>query len=189
MTQTNQNPPLYAGLNCKGIEFFTVESEMKFIADGQLQCTSKLPYGIVQLANEEIAKDKTVENALLELHPNSSFKRMNQFLHCRYGGLDYSADFKNNEFKDGDYFDCQKRNTCKFNGILCQAPKYKEHTLTAIEISLMKLLSTNLTNEVIAEKLKLAYGSFHKYKQILYAKLGVQTKPEIALIAKSLNLI
>ena len=96
---------------------------------------------------------------------------------------------ENNKLKDGDYFECPKRATCKFNGVLCQAPKHKGNSLTEIEIKLMKLTSTVQTNETIAINLELALGSFHKLKQALYEKLGVQTKQEVALIAKSLNII
>ena len=189
MSLTKQTPSLYPGMLCNGVEFFAVESEMKFIANGSVQSLTNLPFPIVQLGNEEIEKDPEVEKALLEWHPKSSFSRLKQFLQCRYGGLDHSADLEDNQFKDGDYFHCKKRSTCKYNGIICLQPKYNGQSLTSLEISLMQKLSTNLTNEVIAEQLSLAYGSFHKYKQILYEKLGVQTKPEIALIAKSLNLI
>jgi len=190
MTLANQKPNLYPGMISSGVEFFAVEGERKFIANGKVECTTNLPAGIIQLAEEKIKKNPNVEKALLEWHPNSSFKRVDQFLHCRYGGLDFTADFEDNTFKEGDYFDCPKRANCKFNGILCHAPKYNGNSLTPLDIKLMKLLSTTLTNETIAEMLHLAYGSFHKFKQALYSKLGnIQTKQELALITKSLNII
>ncbi|WP_271406602.1 helix-turn-helix transcriptional regulator [Tenacibaculum soleae] len=189
MSLTNQKPSLYPGMLCNGVEFFAVESEMKFIANGEVKPILNLPYQIVELGHEHIDKEPDLLKALQEWHPNSKTSQFNQFLKCRYGGLDYSADLEDNQFKDGDYFHCSKRSTCKYNGVICLSPKYKGKKLTAIEIKLMQLLSTNLTNEVIAEKLTIPYGSFHKYKQVLYEKLEVQTKPEIALITKSLNLI
>jgi len=192
MTLTNTNQPtLYPGMNCKGVEFFAVENEMKFIADAEIKCITKLPFGIIQLANEEIDRHPEVSEALQEWFPTSKFARVYQFLQCRYGGLDHTADFENNQFKDGDYFHCPKRATCKFNGILCKAPQYNGASLTAMDIQLMIHLSGNLTNETIADLLHIPFGSFHKYKQALYKKLGpnMQTKQEVALIAKSLNLI
>lgn len=190
MTLINNAPSLYAGMNCSGIELFAVESEMKFIADKKVQSILNLPYGIRQLTQEEINKDEAVKHALQEMHPNSVFDQQNQFLQCRYGGLDFSADIKNNQFQEGDYWDCPKRATCAFNGIICKAPTYKGQKLSPIDIKLMKLLSTNATNEVIADALNLALGTFHKLKKALYAKLdNIQTKQELALIAKSLNLI
>lgn len=195
MTLTNQKNTFYPGMINSGVEFFLLEEEMKFISEGEIKSTRKLPFAIIQLTNEEIKKDVEAEAALNEWHPDSEFKRQNQFLKCRFGGLDFSADIENNEFKDGDYWDCPSRFTCKYNGILCKLPKYNGVELNELDIELMKLLSTTLTNETIASKLKLAFGSFHKHKQSLYAKLGesqnnpIQTKQELALIAKSLNLI
>ena len=189
LTQPKQ-PALYPGMNCDGMEFFAVESEMKFIADSEIQCISKLPYSVIQTGNEFIENNEELKDALYELHPSSQFARLNQFLSCRYGGLDHSADFANNEFKEGDYHHCPKRVTCKFNGIICTPPKYNDNALSSLDIQLMILLSGNHTNETIADDLEIPLGSLHKHKQYLYEKLGgVQTKQEVALIAKSLNLI
>lgn len=189
MTLTNQQPTLYPGMICSGVEFFAVESKLKFISDGKIECISKLPFSIIQITQEEIAKNDQVSEALHEWHPNSKFDRLIQFLHCRYGGLDHAADMENNHFKEGDYWDCPNRKTCKFNGLICKAPIYNGNMLTPLDIKLMKLTSTTLTNETIADHLDIPFGSFHKFKQTLYAKLGVQTKQEVALIAKSLNII
>lgn len=190
MTLTNPQPTLYPGMLDKGIEFFAVESEMKFIANGKIKCTTKLPDSILQQIAQEISKNKEVEAALIEWHPNSKFDQQNQFLKCRFGGLDVSADMENNQFKEGDYWDCPNRANCKFNGLICKAPTVNGQELTPLEINLMKMLATTLTNETIAIELNLPFGSFHKHKQALYAKLGnIQTKQENALIAKSLNII
>lgn len=191
MTLRNQThqPALYPGMNCKGTEFFTVESEMKFITNGKVDTMLNLPYSIRQLTKEEIKREPAVEQALLKMHPTSEFNRENQFLKCRYGGLDFSADIKDNKFTEGDYWDCPNRGKCPFNGIICKAPTYNGQKLTQVEINLMKLLSTNAINKVIAETLLLADGTFHKLKKELYKKLNIQTKQELALIAHSLNLI
>jgi len=197
MTLTNKQPTLYPGMlsNASEVEFFVVEDEMNYIANGKVNSIANAPFSIIQLTKEEIAKDSEAEAALIHWYPKSEFKRQVQFLKCRYGGLDHSADMKDNQFAEPDYWDCPKRDTCPFNGVICKLPKYNGNQLTAIDIKLMKLLSTTATNEVIADTLNLAFGSFHKLKQALYSKLGdspntpIQTKQELALIAKSLNLI
>jgi len=189
MTLTNQNNFLYPGMVGKNLEFFDYNSEMKFIFNGEVKNTSQLPFTFIQLTEEEIKKHPEVEEALKEWHPNSKIERLHQFLKCRYGGLDFAPDIENNEFKDGDYFHCEKRAICKYNGIICKAPKYQGKALSVMDIKLIKLTSTALTNEAIAIDLEIPLGSFHKAKQALYKKLAVQTKQEVALIAKSLNLI
>ncbi|MDN3665589.1 helix-turn-helix transcriptional regulator [Algibacter miyuki] len=192
MALTNNQPTLYPGMmaSASEVEFFVVEDEINYISEGKINSIANAPFGIIQLTKEEIAKDPEADAALKEWHPNSEFKRQVQFLKCRFGGLDYTADMKGNQFGEPDYWDCPKRATCPFNGVICKLPKYQDSQLTSIDIELMKLLSTTYTNEVIADKLNLAFGSFHKLKQALYSKLGdIQTKQELALIAKSLNLI
>lgn len=186
---TKQSNGIYPGMIDNKIEFFDVEGQMKFMTESKIECTSKLPFAIMQMANEEINKDPKVKEALYKWHPESEFKRLNQFLKCRYGGLDYTADFENNEFKQGDYFHCPKRASCPFNGIICKSPVYNNKELSSIDIQLMIQLSGTNTNEVIALELNKPLGSLHKLKQALYEKLGVQTKQEIARIAVSLNLI
>lgn len=192
MTLTNQNQPnVYPGmLRGTGIELFTVESEFKMISDGKTTDFTEFPFNIIQLLEEEIAKDKEVKMALLDWYPNSKYRRIEQFGKCRFGGLDFKADIINHQLQEGEYWDCPVRANCPNNGVICKAPTYNGETLNALDIKLMKLLSTSLTNEVIAEELNIPYGSFHKHKQNLYAKLGnIQTKQENALIAKSLNII
>jgi DNA-binding CsgD family transcriptional regulator len=189
MTHSQTNNALYPGMIDNKVEFFAVEGGMKFIKDSEVQCTTKMPYSLIQLGYEEIAKEPEVEKALQEWHPNSKFNQLQQFLKCRYGGLDFSADMENNQFKEGDYWNCPSRKTCPFNGIICKAPKVNGHELTVLEIDLMILKSTNKTNQVIADELNLAFGSFHKASKILYQKLGVQTRQEITVKAHELNLI
>tara|TARA_R110002126_G_scaffold291063_2_gene450236 strand:+ start:36210 stop:36779 length:570 start_codon:yes stop_codon:yes gene_type:complete len=189
MTHTQTSNSLYPGMLCKGVEFFAVEGEMKFIKDGHVLPLNQLPFAIIQLGNEEIESHPEVAKALQEWHPNSKFNQLQQFLQCRYGGLDFSADMENNQFKEGDYWNCPSRKTCPFNGIICKAPKVNNQELTALEIDLMILKSTNKINQVIADELNLALGSFHKASKILYQKLGVQTRQEITVKAHELNLI
>lgn len=191
MTLAKQHEPnLYAGMNDSNVEFFTVEGEAKVIANRKIKDFTETPFAIIQILSEAIEKEKPLKMALLDWHPNSRYKRIEQLVKCRFGGLDFQADIKNNTLQEGDYWKCPNRATCSNNGIVCKAPKYNNVELSPLDVSLMELLSTNLTNEVIADKLNLALGSFHKAKKILYAKLGgIQTKQELALIAQRLNII
>ena len=191
MTLTNQNQPnLYPGMtNSSGIELFTVESELKMLSKGKTTDFTEFPFNIIQLLDEEIEKDKEVKMALLDWHPNSKYSRIEQFGKCRFGGLDFKADIKNHVLQEGEYWNCPVRDNCPNNGIVCKSPKYNGNTLNKLDIKLMQLLSTSLTNETIADELQIPLGSFHKFKQILYTKLGIQTKQENALIAKALNII
>lgn len=191
MTLTNNSRSnLYAGMLDSGVELFVVEDELKYISGGKIKEFTELPFIIIQILREEIEKNKKLKMALLDWHPNSEYNRLEQFGKCRFGGLDFEADIKNNKLQEGEYWNCPKRATCAYNGIVCRAPKFNGNLLSELDVKLMRLLSSPKTNEVIADELKLPFGSFHKLKQSLYAKLGnIQTKQENALIAKSLNII
>lgn len=187
MTLTNR---IYPGMLDRAIEFFTVESEGYFIQKGQIKCFNEMSYGVYAIVKNHISKDHVLTRTLKTWHPDNETEQVYQFLKCRYGGLDFKADIKDNKLQDGDYWECPKRATCSFNGIVCKAPQYNGHNLTSLDVKLMKLLSTNETNESIAQQLHIPMGSFHKSKKILYEKLGnVQTKQEITKINMSLNLI
>lgn len=180
---------IYPGMMCGAYEFFTVESEVKFITSGMVKNFSEITYPIVEVLKAEINKDQSVVDALIQLHPNSEIKQLEQFVSCRFGGLDYNADINDHSVQEGEYWECPMRGSCPHEGILCKMPVYNNHRLDPQQVKLLQLTSTDMTNEVVAEMLNLPMGSLHKAKRILYQILGIQTKQESALIAKELNLI
>ena len=177
------------GLLCSGIEFFVVENEVKFIHAGKMKTFSELSYPIVELLKEEIAKDQNVIDSLLELQPNSEMKQVEQFVKCRLGGLDFKADIIENVIQEGEYWDCPNRGKCKHEGTLCKLPVFNNYRLEPVDVKLMQLSATEMTNEVIAEEMHMPLGTLHKLKKKIYAILEIQTKQESALIARDLNLI
>ena len=191
MTLVKQTQPnLYPGMNDSGIEFFSVEGEVKVISNRKTKDFTETPFAVIQLLKEEIEKSKLLKMALLDWHPNSEFARIEQFAKCRFGGLDFKPDIKHNNLQKGEYWNCPSRENCPNNGVVCSVPTYNNTPLSHDDVKLMKLLSTNLTNEHIAFQMSIPFGSYHKLKQALYEKLGgIQTKQEVALIAKSLNII
>lgn len=179
----------YPGMNDNSIEFFSANEDLKFIQNGQIKNFSEIPFVVSQVLKDAIAQDAAVKSALLEMHPNSQMQRLEQFAKCRFGGLDFQADIVDTNLQNGEYWECPKRGTCKHEGVLCKLPMYNGHRLTSLDIDLMKESCTEKTNDVIAEDMKLAYGSFHKAKKGLHGKLGVQTKQGIAIIAMQLSIL
>ena len=172
------------------VEFFVVENEEKIIQGGIVQDFSMASYGVIQILREFIKADPIIEVELKVMHPNSELKRIRQLVRCRFGGLDMSPDIKDGVLQDGDYWPCPLRGSCRSEGILCRQPQYKGKEITAEQVKLMKLISSNMTNETIAEVINKPMGSFHVMKRDLYKTLGgIQTKQEVALIAVFLNLI
>lgn len=180
---------IYPGLMCNSLEFFNTSQELKYFHQGRLQSFKELPFYYIQLIREAIQKDTAIEFELQRMHPDSEMKRIEQFAVCNFSGLDHEPDIENGVLQQGEYWDCPKRGICIAEGIICKSLSYNGNTLNTVEINMVKLLITDMTNEVIADKLVLALGTFHLFKKTLYKKLKVTTKQELTLIALSLNII
>ena len=183
------NAKIYPGLLCDNLEFFKDGDTKKFISGGTVKHISDLPFYYLQLIREKIAQNKDVERELMRMHPDSEMKRVEQFIECNFSGLDYEPDIANNELQQGEYWDCPKRGICPAEGIVCKPLTYNGCAIAHLEVRMMRLLATDMTNEVMAEKLLLPYGTFNKVKARLYDKLGVYTKQEVSIIAMSLNIL
>lgn len=180
---------MYPGMTCNGIEFFFQDPEMKIIQHGHVKPFDEISYQTSQIIKEAIEASIETNAALVEMHPFSETKRIEQFVKCRFGGLDFQADIIDGELQDGEYWACPFHGSCKHEGTLCKLPKFNNQRLTKDEIKLMQLSTSDKTNDVIAEESAMALGTFHQFKKNLHKKLGVQTKQEITKISFFLNLI
>lgn len=177
------------GLICGGLEFFNKGGKTKFLQSGQVKDLSELPYPVIEKLKKIISSNADLEEELKFHYPESEWKRIEMLVHCRYGGLDFFPDVENGEMKDGDYWACPLRGSCRSEGIICKNLKFNDVEIEPTEIKLMQLLTTSDTNDVIAEKLEIPLGSFHLLKKHLYQKLKVATKQELTLLALKLNII
>lgn len=180
---------IYPGMLCNGTEFFLQNDELKIIQNGHIKPFDEIPYQTIQIIKETIEDSPDIKEALLEMHPSSESKRIEQFTKCRFGGLDFQADILNGKLQDGEYWECPFHGQCLHEGTLCKLPKYNNERLTKNEVVLMQLSTSDKTNDVIADDLNMALGTFHQTKKHLHRKLAIQTKQEITKIAFFLNLI
>lgn len=185
MTQNKLHPGMVDG----AIELFVVENEVKAIQKGKVYSFEELPYSIFQFLKEAIAADKEAQKVLEEMHPVSEYRRIEQFAHCRFGGLDYTADFGSGESQDGEYWPCPKHGNCAAEGILCKLPEINGSRITKSELKLIQLSTTTMTNEVIAEEMNLPKGTFNKKMKDLHSKVGAYTKQCMTRIAVLHNII
>lgn len=184
----NNNTP-YPGMTCSGLEFFVHDGELNVMHNRKVIDFTELPFAVIQQLREAIEQDKNVKMALMDIHPTSEVKRLEQFAKCRFGGLDFKPDILHNQMQEGEYWACPLRGRCEHEGVLCKMPTINGQRLTKPEVSLMRLISSEATNEVIAELLGYKMGTFHLEKKKLYSKLKVQTKQGVAIISQHLNLI
>lgn len=188
MTQHSTNQ-MYPGMGCSATEFFVSNGAVKIISNAQVLPFAEISTEHQQILEAEINSNIEVKLHLFDMHPNSKMKRLEQFANCRFGGLDFTGDIQDGILQDGEYWACPNRGSCKSEGILCKLPSFNGQQLSKDDVNLIQQCATSKKNEVIAEDLNLAYGSFHKAKKSMYAKLGVQTKQELTLIGFLLNLI
>lgn len=177
------------GLLCDSVEFFMDGKDMKFLSSGKVKSFYDLPFLVFQLLREKINGDAPILKELMRMHPDSEMKRIEQYVICNFSGLDFTADINNGVLQEGEYWPCPLRGICPGEGIICKPLVYEGQVVNAVEIKMIKLLVTDLTNEVMAEEMCLPLGTFHKVKKNLYQKLNVSTKQEIAMIAVKLSIV
>ena len=181
---------LFPGMTDNSVEFFTHQNQLKFIKSGQIASFTDLPFATIEILREEIDKSIEVKTALHDLHPTSEMKRIEQFAICRFGGIDKEGDIVDGKLQDGEFWACPMHGNCPHEGVLCKLPLINGKRLSKQDVQLIKLLSTDKTNEVIAEESEIPLGTFHLAKKFLYKKLGnIQTKQELAILAMVHNII
>jgi DNA-binding CsgD family transcriptional regulator len=188
MKSTTQSR-LYPGMVDTNVEFFKSAQGVKVISKGIIKKFNQLSPQVYQILKTSLSKEAHATQILNEWYPNNELQQLEKFTECRLGGLDFTPDIQGNVLQDGEYHDCPFRGKCAGEGIICKALKYNGKIISQQEIELLRLIATNYINEVIAEKLKISFGQFHKVKKALYSKLNVQTKQGATLIAFDLNLI
>lgn len=190
MTTTQSTTPrIYPGLTDSSVEFWNHDDETKVLSQGKVTDFYDTPISILLLIREQLSKEHDTDAQLKEWHPESEMKRMEKFVRCRYGGLDFKPDVINLQLQAGEYWPCPLRGKCRGEGIVCKNAVYNNQELTGKDIKLIQLLSTNLTNEALADKFKMCMGTFNLFKKELYKKLNIQTKQEAVLVAVELNLL
>ena len=188
-TVISTNAKVYPGMICDSVEFFLHENQLKAIQNGKIKTFAELSFATIEVLKEEINKDKEVKLALHEFHPTSDIKRIEQFAMCRFGGLDFQGDIKNGELQNGEYWPCPNHGKCPFEGLLCKLPVVNGQRLTKQEVDLIKLSSTDKTNDAIADDLGIPLGTLHQLKHKLYEKFVVQTKQELTKLSALINII
>mgnify|MGYP000858840988 CR=1 FL=1 len=184
------NRKLYPGMTAdRSLEIFAYEGELKVMKEGQVKNFTDLSFQDIASITEAIDADINVKLALHDMHPDSQMRRIAQFAFCRLSGLDFQPDIIDGKLQDGEYVDCPNRGSCPHEGTLCKLPVINNERLTITDVLLMQHSSSELTNDVIAEKMGMAMGTLHQAKKILYKKIGVQTKQRCAVVANYLGLI
>lgn len=180
---------LYPGMCDDTLEIFYIHEEdrLMVIKEGRVRDFEELPEKDLQFLDEIIDQEIDVKN-ILESWANTRPEQRRKFAECRFGGLNFQADFKNN-VASPDSYDCPLKGTCKGFGIVCKPIEYNGVSLNSQDTEAIKLLTSSLKNTVIAEQLSMPTGSFEVYRTRLYNSLRISTKQELARVAFDLGLV
>lgn len=178
-----------SGLVDENIELFSANGQMMATHSGSVKRLFELPKDFLEKLTEEMHAVPSVTKALTLAGYTTENQQLEKFAECKYGGFDLTADFKDGKFSESEYHECGYRGTCPMEGIVCSFFKVNGHIITPFEIQIIKLLATEDTLPVIAEKLEVSMNTFENRKQILFKKMKVLSRPKLVSRGYDLQII
>lgn len=129
-----------------------------------------------------IENEKGLRNILALMCGNNDREMQNKLASCRFGALNFEADFDSSGNASHDFTDCDLRGTCVGENIVCKPLTLNGAEITEKQLDILRGCASNLTNEVLAETVDMPLGSFNVLKQKTYKQLNIQTKQEGVLL-------
>jgi len=176
------------GLLDENVELFSA-GRMMALHDGQLKILDELPVEFRAALKAEMYKSPSIVVALEMAGIMSQTEQLEKFAECRFGGFDLQADYQNGKFSEAEYHECGFRGTCPMEGVVCGFFKFNGKVITPLEIELIKLLATEDTIPVIAEKLLLSVNTLEIRKKALFEKMGVFSRARLVTMAFNLHIL
>lgn len=180
---------VFPGMLNQSTEFFNSDNGLMFIQNGFVKPFCDLPFTTIEYFKELLNLEDATRIILNEWFPDQKMKQIEKLISCRFGGLDFVPDFENGKMQDGEYWECPMLGNCKGEGVVCKSPCINGHKLSAQEIKIIQLSTTELTNDVIADKLNMPMGSFNKLKHQVYQLIDAVTKQKVTQFAYQNNFI
>ncbi|MHA7822499.1 LuxR family transcriptional regulator [Chryseobacterium arthrosphaerae] len=180
---------LYPGMCDDSLEiFFNVnENELMAIKGGSVLNYDSLSETETLFLTEIIENEPDVKK-ILESWFDTHEEQKKKLAKCRFGGLNFSADYQNGKTQP-DWIDCPLVGNCKGFGKVCKPILYNNSKISKFDVNAIQLLISSKKNTVIAEELDVPLGSFETYRTKLYKNLRVNTKQELARVAIDLGLV
>ncbi len=177
-----QIPP---GLLDENIELFSesVNHLPMALHNGSVKPLFCLPAVFIQLIENDLSNNSAAELALELAGFKNREQKILKYTTCRFGAFDNTPDIKDGKLLASEYFECGHRGKCTMEGIVCSSIKIKGRVISPFEISMIKLLATEDTLPVIAEKLCISMNNFETKKKILFEKLEVFSRARLVAVA------
>jgi hypothetical protein len=184
------NIQIPSGLIDENIEMFSTPCK-QFLGThgGIVKDFFDLPSYLLDTIGAEMRRFPSTIKALKMAGYKTYKSQLKKYAECRFGGYDFTADFKDGKLSDAEYHECGFRGECPMEGIVCGFFKYKGEIITPFEISMIKLLATEDTLPVVAEKLKVCMNTFDAKKQKLFEKLHVLSRARLVAVCYDLQIL
>lgn len=173
-------PKIYPGMLDARIEYFAEGPQVYKIKKGAVK---KFEDVKEHRELQFIIENETGLQDILSKMCNNDQREMQQKLaSCRFGALNFEADFDHLGNASHDFVDCHLRGNCIGEHIVCKPLVLKGEEITEKQLEILRGCASNLTNEVLAEIVDMPLGSFNVLKQKTYKQLHIQTKQEGVLL-------
>lgn len=111
-------------------------------------------------------------------------KWIGQFIRCRYSRFDGTPDIdEHGRMGATEWTICDKRGSCRAEGILCKPVSLKNGELTRRETQVIQLIGLGLLDKEICAELYIAPDTLRNHKDNLSRKAGVERKAALAVVA------
>lgn len=160
----------------QGIEFFATKGDVYMVCpDGDVKNFSQFPTSVLNRLRAEIEKDPKLEAALRQISENC-IDELKQFVRCRFGAFNNQGDLVDDKLH-AEYVDCEKRGTCRHEGIICRSE------LTARELQITRYIADDLADKQIADRLNISPFTVNNHRVNIERKLNLASKIGIARFA------
>lgn len=186
----NLKQHLPPGLEDNGVEFYFFGNVLKCLHQGVRYTWGEFPEWILHKIEEDMLAHPDAMKALVNWDLTQREEMIYQYIICRFGGFDNSADITEaGDIAHTEYFDCGRRGHCAQEGKLCSAIKVGDEHLTKQEINVLKKVTAGKSNKVIAAELHISEETVSSHNQNIQRKLGVASKTEMATWAILKNIV
>jgi hypothetical protein len=183
------NIQIPSGLIDENIELFSNNGKVMATHSGVVKYLFDLPLSFLETLEQEMNAAPSIVTALKMAGYKTKNQQLEKFAECKFGGFDLTADFKDGKFSDAEYHECGFRGECPMEGIVCGFFRVNDHIITPFDIQMIKLLATEDTLPVIAEKLGVCMNTFELKKKKLYEKLCVFSRARLVAVCYDLQIL
>jgi len=183
------NIQLPSGLIDENIEMFSTPNGMKGSHAGIVKDFHDLPKELLHILDVEMNQFPSTVKALTAAGYKTKKTRLEKYAECRFGGYDFTADFKDGVLSQAEYHECGFRGECPMEGVVCGFFKVNGQIITPFEIKAIKLLASEDTLPVIAEKLQVCLNTLEVKKKLLFEKLHVLSRARLVAVCYDLQIL